>query len=87
MNVQFFQDPKGSYHQIASADRIGRVADADAPAVCSLFNDLADAQISVEEQTHEAPKAEAPAHASPVENVGAVFGGEQKKPAEENDIW
>lgn len=85
MNVQFFQDPKGSYHQIASADRLGWVSDA--PAVRSLFNDLADAQISVEEQAHEAPHAEATAQASPVENVGAVFGGDANKPADEADIW
>ena len=87
MNVQFFQDPKGSYHQIASADRIGWVSKADAPAVRSLFNDLADAQISVEEQAHETAQAENTASADPVSNVGNVFGGEQKKPAEENDIW
>ena len=86
MDVQFFQDPKGSYHQIASTRRLGWVAKADAPAVRSLFDALADAQIDFEEQTHEAVKAESVAAADPVKSVSSVFGNDARG-ADEADIW
>jgi hypothetical protein len=99
VNVQLFQDPKGSYNQVSSVDRLGWVQRKDAQAIESLFSELKDAAITTDQETpvhqaEEAPVAQAP---KPVEQedvatrVANVLSGKPNASpssvSDEDSLW